>query len=484
MKETVIRTEARLSLLWMVGALASGVMAAPAASQDAPFVLTHLGLEIQVDYQRGTIAGTAILGLRNGSDRPAAEIPLLLNRLMTVSRIGGSGGESLAFRQDIVVFQDDSIRQVNAIVATPARPVARGDSLRIVVQYGGILVGYTETGSLYIKDRVSRDFTILREDAYAFPVTALPSWKSRRAMVRERFTFAAKITVPAGLVVAMGGAPGDAVPRDSLVSWTYRSTEPVPFLNITIAPYRVSESGQARVFSLPADSMGGQLVGRAVDSALERYTGWFGALGARPRVVVMEIPEGFGSQADLAAGIIMTADAFRDRGQLRQLYHELSHLWNPPDLDHPSPRWNEGLASFLEWRMAAELDGWTGWEAQLERSLQSLMRRCATAPRCDEQPLLAFGEAGLTGRSYSVGMLMFYALHELMGPEGFNRAYREFFQRYRTSGATTADLVAVYRRADPRSERVFSDWLFTTRWYGRLSAGDSLRRIIDGYRQP
>jgi hypothetical protein len=484
MKEAVIRAEARLSLRLILGALVTGALAAPAWSQDAPFVLTHLGLEVRLDYQRGTVAGTAILGLRNGSDRPASVIPLLVSRLMTVSRIGGAAGEVVPFQQDVVVFQDDSSRQVNFILATLPSPVSPGDSLRIVVQYGGILVGYTETGSLYIKDRVSRDFTILREDAYAFPVTAQPSWKSQRAMVRERFTFAAKISVPAGLVVAMGGAPGEVVLKDSLVSWTYRSTVPVPFLNITVAPYRVYESGLARVFSLPADSMGGRLVAEAVDSAVERYISWFGSLGARPRVVVMEIPEGFGSQADLAAGIIMTADAFRDRGQLRQLYHELSHLWNPPDLDHPSPRWNEGLASFLEWRMAAELDGWTGWEAQLERSVQSLMRRCATPPRCDEHPLQTFGEAGLTGRSYSVGMLMFYSLHELMGPDRFNRAYREFFQRYRTSGATTAELVAAYRRAEPRSERVFRDWLYTTRWYGRLSAGDSLGRIVDGYRQP
>ena len=77
--------------------------------------------------------------------------------------------------------------------------------------------------------------------------------------------------------------------------------------------------------------------------------------------------------------------------------------------------------------MAADLDGSTGWDTQLD-----------------------------------VGMLMFYALHELMGPDGCDRAYREFFQRYRTSGATTADLVEVFRRA----------------------AGDSLRRLVDGYRQP
>jgi hypothetical protein len=266
MKEAIIRAEGRLSLSWILGALVMGPTPAPAASQDAPFVLTHLGLEVRLDYQRGAGAGTAVLGLRNGSDRPATAIPLLLNRLMTVSRIGGATGETIPFRQDVVVFQDDSIRQVNAIVATLSRPVAPGDSLSIVVRYGGILVGYTETGSLYIKDRVSRDFTILREDAYAFPVTAVPSWKSLRAMVRERFSFAATITVPAGLLVAMGGTPGETVQRDSLVSWSYRSTEPVPFLNITIAPYRVYQSGRGYFpfprIRLAGGSWGGQWIRR------------------------------------------------------------------------------------------------------------------------------------------------------------------------------------------------------------------------------
>jgi aminopeptidase N len=81
-------------------------------------------------------------------------------------------------------------------------------------------------------------------------------------------------------------------------------------------------------------------------------------------------------------------------------------------------------------------------------------------------------------------MLMFYALHQVLGPDAFDRAYRDFFQRYRNSGAATAELVTVFRRAEPRSDRIFRDWLFTTRWYTRLAAGESLRQIVEGYRQP
>ncbi|NOT10146.1 MAG: hypothetical protein HOP28_18285 [Gemmatimonadales bacterium] len=472
-----------------VSVLVATVLAAAAPGRgpipdDVPLVLTRLGLELQVDYGQATVGGTATLQLRNGSDRPVTQIPLLLNRLMTVSRVRAASGADLPFGQQIVVFQDDSVRQVNAVVVTSPRPIPPGDSLAIVVHYRGILVGYTETGSLYIQDHVSRDFTIIREDAYAFPMLGVPSWRVNRTIIRDPFAFAARVTVPSGLVVAMGGVPGGRVQADSLTTWSYRSTDPVPFLNITIAPYRVIESPAARIHYFPADSAGAQMVERAVSGALERYAQWFGPLGRAPQLAVMEIPEGFGSQASLTAGILQTADAFRDRAELQQLYHEISHLWNVPDLERPSPRWNEGLATFLQWRMAADLDGWAEWEPQLGRSVQSLLRRCAPPQPCSDTPFAGYGKAGLTGRSYVVGMLMFHALHQVLGADAFDRVYRDFYQRYWRTGATSADLVAAFRAANPASDRIFADWFFTARWYTRLAAGESLRQMVEAYKRP
>ncbi len=466
----------------LVGALCIGAGPARQAPADVPFVLTGLGLDLRVDYERGTVSGTATLYLRNVSDHPAAAVPLLLNRLMTVSRIESAAGADAAFEQRVALFQDDSTRQVDAIVVTPQHPVPPGDSLALVVHYGGVLVGYTETGSLYIQDHVSRDFTIIRQDAYAFPSLGVLSWRANRAARQEPFVYAARVSVPAGLVVAMGGERGERTTQDSMVTWSYRSSGPAPFLNIAIAPYQVLESAAARIFYFPADSSGARLVQRAIAGAVERYTRWYGPLGRQPQIVVMEIPDGFGSQASLVAGIIQTAGAFRNRSQLGQLYHELSHVWNVPDLDRPSPRWNEGLAMYLQWRMAGELDGWTDWDAQLQRTTAYLMRGCAPPARCDSVPFASYGTAGLTDRSYSVGMLMFYALSQTLGSDAFDRGYRGFFQQYRDKGATTADLVAALRRASPKSERILKDWLLTTRWYTRLASGETVRQMVEDYK--
>jgi len=447
-----------------------------------PFELSSLGLDLRVDYGQAELGGAATLGLRNASDVAATAVPLLLGRLMTVASVTDAAGTPLAFTQRVVVFADDSIRQVNAVTVRLPAPLAPGDSARLVVRFGGFLVGYTETGSLYIKDHVARDFTILREDAFAFPVLGAPAWTAYRSVRREPFAFAARVTVPAGLVVATAGTGASRPAGDSLVTWEYRGDRPVPFLNIAIAPYRVLEGAGSRIFHFPADAAGARMVARAIARAVGRLTSWYGPPGAAPRLTVVEIPEGYGSQASLAAGILQTADAFRRRAELPQLYHEITHVWNVPDGDRPSPRWNEGLATFLQWRLAAALDGWDGWPARLQRAVQGIDRTCRSGAPCDSVPFAGYGGAGLTDLSYPVGLLMFYALRAAMGSAAFDRAYRDFFQRFRETGAPSDSLVAVFRRTSPAAAPVFDDWFASTRWRRRLAA-EGFDAVVAGYRR-
>jgi hypothetical protein len=465
------------------GGLGSGVTLARQVP-GVPFVLTGRALDVVVDYAGGSLAGTETLHLRNVTQAPAGQVPLLLNRLMSVSSVTDPAGATRAFRQDIVLFEDDPLLQVDAVEVHLPRPVAAGDSVSLVVRYGGHLVGYTETGSLYIQDRVDHDFTILRQDAYAFPALGVPSRRANRTMGYDAFDFSVRVTVPEGLVVATGGEAAEPTRRDSLVTWSYHTVTPAPFMAIEIAPYEVLSRPGLHVFYFPQDSTGAHMVDRAVAGAMARYTDWYGALAGDPQVTVIEIPEMWGSQASLAGGIIQTADAFRDRGQLYQLYHELSHLWNPNDLDRPSPRWNEGLAMFLQWRVAGELDGWTGWDARLDRAEQILKSRCAPPRPCGTVPFARYGQEELTDLSYTVGQVMFYALYRTLGPDAFDRAYRDYFGRYRDTGGTAADLIATFHRVDPASDQIFRDWYATTTWFDRLGAGESVRRIVEGYARP
>jgi aminopeptidase N len=171
---------------------------------------------------------------------------------------------------------------------------------------------------------------------------------------------------------------------------------------------------------------------------------------------------------------------------VNELYHEASHLWNVKLTDLPSPRWEEGLASFLE-RLLVDLYAGDTTLAEVDRAAdhvrERLRKRFADNPRLAEIPMTDFGREEMTDLSYSVGMLMFGVLYHLVGAEEFNAVVGGFFQRYHESGATTEQFVTHANEVTQTDlEPLFRDWLFTTDYRRFLDSGSTLAEIAQTYR--
>jgi len=441
-----------------------------------------LELDVRLDYDEGTVAGTARLTIENVGTASLDTIPLLLGRLMTVSGVRGAGGAPVPFSQDVVTFTDWPSFQVNYVRVVPDTALVPGARTVLDISYAGTLVGYTETGMRYVRDRVARDFTILRTDALAFPRLGVPSVASWRAMPRGDFAFGARITVPADLVVATAVPETERVPAGEDVTWVFAGREPVPFLNITIAPYRVLRSGALRIFHFADDEDGARTVLAGIEHAIDLYTAWFGPLGRAPALTVMEIPEGWGSQSSLVGGIIQTADAFRDPRAMPQVFHEIAHLWHPADTDAPPVRWNEGLAMFLQWRVAAALDSAVLLDQAMTRVAQRLLQRLT--PETRSVPMIAYGSANLTDLSYLTGAVMFYLMFETIGPRRFDAALGSYYRAHPHTGTTTRAFADWLTEAEPGLRgTILEDWLFTPQGIDRLETGESLAAMVESYRE-
>jgi hypothetical protein len=474
----------RLSTLVVLAAALLPVPRSILAQDVAEFgvALRRLELELDLDYDDGSLDGAASYVLQNASDGAVAEISFNLGRLMTVQAVRDRNGTDLPFAQDIAVFTDSPRRQVNHVVVSLPTPLGPGAEITLRLEYGGYVVGYTETGSVYIQDRVAWNavasyvqdgtFSILRTDAYAWPVPGTLTMRVNRVAPRPDFDYRAEITVPEPYVVASGGSLVERTTRDRRTTFVYESVAPVPFLNLPIAEYVVRSGGGVRVYHFPADSNGGRRVLERAKAALDLLARWFGPLGATPELAVMEIPEMWGSQASLTGGIIQTADAFGETGSLTPLYHELTHLWNARDVDQPSARWTEGLATFLQMRMAEELDGYEGMAEDVQRIAERLVASASRTPDVSSVPFRQYGAAGLTDLSYRVGCLMFHALYTALGSDAFDAVIRDYYQAHKDSGWTFDGLLEAFQaHSSIDLDGFFQTWVHTTAWYDQLAAG-------------
>lgn len=439
-------------------------------------------LDLRVDYEAEMILGRVRLSVENVSGRPAGIVPLLLYRLMVVESVEDASGRELDFEQAVVSFEDFSKLQVDFVQVSLRDELAPGDSATIVIDYAGHLLGYAETGMLYVQDRVDPEFTIIRPDANAYPRVGVPCLGVLRAAALPSFDYLASISVPESLTVANGGELVETRRSNGTATYVYRNAWPAWRMDFAIADYGLLVSGAHRVYYLPGDSVGATRVVKALEASLELFKEWFGPLAEARGLTVIEIPDGWGSQKDETT-IIQAAAAFRDPTRSREVYHEVSHFWNVPPLDNPSPRWNEGQASFLEYLAAEEIEGRDAVDQRFVGIVGWLRGRSGMSPELRDVPLIDYGKEQMTDYSYTAGMLLFAVIYELVGAADFNRIIGGFYEKYHVSGATTDDFV---RYANSVTEldlgRFFSDWVYSTGWLELVTAHDTAAEMAAVYR--
>jgi hypothetical protein len=463
----------------------SPARAAGAAHSDLapPVTPIRYELDLALDYGEERLACVARLTFRNEDRTPVAEIPLLLYRLMRVDEVRDGTGNPIPFRQEVVAFEDFGRLQVNFARVSLAAPLAPGATDSITVRYGGYLLGYAETGSRYIRDHIAPEFTILRDDGYAFPRVGYPSMMAMRRAPPLAYAYRARIRVPDTLVVANGGRFVGRSAEAGTAVYEFVNILPCWRMDFAVARYGTSSRGPVRAYYLPGDSAGAEGVLDAAARALGYCERWFGPRRDASELTFLEIADGYGSQSDVTT-ILQTAAAFRDPERHGEVYHEVSHLWRVIELDRPGPRWNEGLATFLESLVSEKVRGRDLVRPDGDRTLAWLRERAPKEERLRTVPLAGYGAAQLTDYSYWVGAVAFCLIYEVAGEERFARMLRSFYQRYAATGATTDDLVrTVIREGGAPMRPLCEDWITTTRWTDRIRNAGTIEALAALYRK-
>lgn len=438
----------------------------------------HYNLDIRIDYAERKLKSTCELTVKNTSSSRAKIIPLLLYRLMKVSSIKDEKGNPVSFSQKVLSFEDREKYQVNFIEVTPARTFSKGDSCKLIIEYEGYLFGYTETGMGYVRDNIDPEFTILRPDCLAFPELGYPSEKvNRLAGFAPSFNYIIKIHVPDSLVAVNGGALISKEAKDGYCAYTYRNTKLAWRMDIAIGRYKIIETPLLKIYYLEQDSAGAETVFKYAQRTLDLYTEWWGKLKERKTFSVIELPSGYGSQADETC-ILQSADVFTDSTQMRQLYHELSHLWNVNSNDQHYPRWNEGLATFVEYLTVEKLENRLYLDYVSDWYLKLVRKEIESDSLLWLTPMIEFGKNGIESYSYEVGMIMFQVLYQVMGENDFNKCIRKYYSDYYSNGATTDEFVATAKKVSGTNlSKFFNDWIYSRKYTELIKTGLTINEM-------
>ena len=442
---------------------------------------THYGMKIGIDYDKERLTNSCSMTIKNDGDFSISTIPIQLYRLMTIDSLSAVSSNKITFKQRIETYRDWDQMQVNFVEIYLGRPLAPEGEITLNIYYGGYLHGYAETGMLYVKDEISKEFTILRPDALAFPQIGVPAYKVNRRAGQQEFSYHLSVSVPKPLIVANGGRLVERVDSDSLSTFVFENILPAWRIDIAVANYRLIELDGIKVYNFETDSVGAARILGKAHEALDLFTEWFGPLSEFTSFTIIEIPDECGSQADVTS-IIQTAAAFRETNRMSELYHEISHLWNVTETDDYPPRWNEGLASFLELLVAEQLDGVREMSIDSDSTIARLNRYYTKNPERAELSMQEFGRAGVTNLSYSAGMIFYRLLYDLLGHQQFVNLQREFYSKYHATGASSGAYIEFIRdQSGVTAEKLISDWLISNHFVELIADSKTFKALSDVY---
>lgn len=439
--------------------------------------ISNYDLRFTFDFDQKKLFCDARLTITNLKQNDTLNV--LLYRLLKIKSVKDESGKHVPFKQTVTSFSDWDELQVNAVEVFLTHSHQRPSEQILQIEYEGHLFGYTETGMNYVKDNIDPGFTLLREDCYAYPAQGVPSLKKNQEAGFPDFNYTVTVRVPPGLRVVNGGKLISEKKVGELTEYVYASLKPSWRIDIAIGKYATISDRNFYIHHFSEDSAGANQVMNYLNKAVDRYTAWMGHVQFDSYSII-EIPDKWGSQTDVTC-ILQEASAFKNKGKLYELYHEISHIWNIASTDKfPCRLESEGLAVFFQYLMMEKLNGRTGLlDSSAQRTFVRVKNKLHQDSLAAITPIIEYGSRGLTDMSYTKGMLFFYLLYRTIGEDEFMSALKSYRAKY-THGSSTQEFAdsLLSKSKNKKVRKLVNDWVLTSESSKQIASGVNIQALM------
>ncbi|ADL47928.1 M1 family metallopeptidase [Micromonospora aurantiaca (nom. illeg.)] len=352
------------------------------------------------------------------------------------------------------------------LVVTPARPLAKGQQLTVVVRYAGVpsqttVYGYTAW------TRTADGALAVNEPESAW------WWYPSNDHPKDKATWDVSVSVPTGVeVISNGVQPRDPLPEaGNRTRWSWRSVKPGATYQafLAIGQYDIvtdtAPNGQP-VVNAYSTTLGERLP--AARASIERTaeivdweSGLFGPYPFEAQGGVAGPVDGIGFALETQTRPVYGPGFWRRGANTYVVVHENAHQWFGDSVSVADWRhiWlNEGFASYAEWLWSEE---------QGEGTAQELFDFTYDSyPADSEFWQVRPGDPGPSGifdaAVYDRGAMALHQIRLAVGDAAFFRILRTWTAKRQYGNGTVAQFQALAERISGRDlDAVFTTWLFT-----------------------
>lgn len=397
--------------------------------------VTHVSLDLTVDFTTRTLRGTAALTVARTDD--AGELVLDTNGLR-ISAVRDQAGHALAY----------SLGEADALLGQALTVRLGANSQIVTIEYG-------TTPAAAALQWLTPEQTAGGSQPYLYSqgqAILTRTWIPTQDTPAVRQTFDARITVPAPLVAVMAAealAPGGTAGADGMRTFAFRMTDPIPPYLFALAVGDItfqSIGPRTGVYAEPS------VVARAAREFedIEAMVAAAESIGGPyrwGRYDVLVLPPSFpyGGMENPRVTFATPTILAGDKSLVSLIAHELAHSWSGNLVTNATwgDFWlNEGFTSYFENRIMEALYGRERAAMLARLAYNGLLQEIAGKPAADT--VLALD---LTGRNpddsvnaiaYDKGAALLFTIERAVGRERFDPYLRGYFNRHAFTPMTTA----------------------------------------------
>jgi leukotriene-A4 hydrolase len=430
-------------------------------ARPAEVRVTHVSLDLRVDFPSRTLAGTATLHL----DRAEASRELVLDTShLRIDGVRDQAGTALAHRlgpadpllgEPLVISLVDATKTVTIAYATS--PDAAALQWLSPEQTAGKAYPYLYSQGQAILTR---------------------TWLPTQDSPAVRQTFDARITTPEPLVALMAAemlTPGGSPAGEGQRTFEFRMAQPIPpyLFALAVGDIAYRDLGpRTGVYAEPSvlDRAAAEFVDvEQMMTAAETLGGPY--RWGRYDLLVLPPSFPYGGMENPRLTFATPTILAGDRSLVSLVAHELAHSWSGNLVTNATwgDFWlNEGFTSYFENRIMEALYGPARAAMLAQLGYADLRRELATLPPADTALAL-----DLTGRdpddamnavAYDKGAALLFTIERAVGRERFDPYLRGYFNRHAFQPVTTAVFLADLREHLIRDDQALEDELRLHEW--------------------